>query len=354
MTRQTLAIEINDVSAHYDKKLILHNVTLSQEQGEIGCLLGPSGCGKTTLLRAIAGLEKISHGSISVNGRVFSSNNIHLKTEERNVGMVFQDFALFPHLTIAENVGFGLRDWSAPDRNARINELLQLVKLEAHSEKYPHQISGGQQQRVALIRAMAPRPQLLLLDEPFSSLDSSLREELARDIREILKKDHCTALLVTHDHHEAFAMADRIAVIDQGVLQQWDTPYAIYHQPSTQFVAEFVGKSALIEGTVESDQRVRTTLGLFTPINKERLTPGNAVKLLLRPDDVIHDDLSELKFEIVDRAFRGSEYLYTLTVDDNQQIYCLVQSHHNHAIGEYLRIYFDMDDVVVFEKKIQA
>ena len=152
MTRQTLAIEINDVSAQYDKKPILHNVTLSQEQGEIGCLLGPSGCGKTTLLRAIAGLEKISNGSISVNGRVFSSNNIHLKTEERNVGMVFQDFALFPHLTIAENVGFGLRDWSAPDRNTRINELLQLVKLEAHSEKYPHQISGGQQQRVALIR----------------------------------------------------------------------------------------------------------------------------------------------------------------------------------------------------------
>ena len=354
MTSQTLAIEINDVSAHYDKKPILHNVTLNQEQGEIGCLLGPSGCGKTTLLRAIAGLEKISHGSINVNGRVFSSNNIHLKTEERNVGMVFQDFALFPHLTIAENVGFGLRDWSTSDRNARIKELLQLVKLEAHGEKHPHQISGGQQQRVALIRAMAPRPQLLLLDEPFSSLDSSLREELARDIRDILKKDHCTALLVTHDHHEAFAMADRIAVIDQGVLQQWDTPYAIYHQPSTQFVAEFVGKSALIEGTVETDQRVRTTLGLFTPINKERLTPGNAVKLLLRPDDVVHDDLSELKFEIVDRAFRGSEYLYTLAVDDNQQIFCLVQSHHNHAIGEHLRIYFDMDDVVVFEKKLQA
>jgi iron(III) transport system ATP-binding protein len=215
-------------------------------------------------------------------------------------------------------------------------------------DAYPHQISGGQQQRIALIRAMAPRPTILLLDEPFSSLDSDLREQLAREVRAILKRDGVTAILVTHDHLEAFAMADCIGVVGEQQLRQWDIPYNIYHKPADRFVADFVGQGAMLPGKVGGDGRIETELGIVPGELPPECTPGCEVEVLLRPDDVIHDDESELKLVVAERAFRGAEYLYTLRLPSGGEILCLVQSHHNHAQGEKIGIRFDLEHLAVF------
>ena len=204
----------------------------------VACLV-PSGCGKSTLLRSIAGFEKVKSGDISMRGQMLSSAAYCMPTEERNIGMVFQDIALFPHLTIAENIAFGIRKWSKEEQQKRISELLELVGLSGTETRYPHSLSGGQQQRIALARAMAPKPDLLLLDEPFSGLDANLRETLVPEIRDILKQEQMSAILVTHDQMEAFAMADKVAVMQQGVIQQWGTAFNIYHEPKTRFVADF-------------------------------------------------------------------------------------------------------------------
>src|SRR5690554_2898906 len=218
---------------------IVRGVSVTLEQGEIGCLLGPSGCGKTTLLRAIAGFQNLQSGSIQIDSDNVSTNNFTLPAEKRGVGMVFQDFALFPHLNVADNISFGMRKASTAERRQRVDELLDRVGLPGYHKRFPHELSGGQQQRIALARALAPKPGLLLLDEPFSSLDAELRERLAVEVRELLKKEGITALLVTHDQQEAFAMADKAGVMYQGELLQWDTPYQLYHQPRHQLVADF-------------------------------------------------------------------------------------------------------------------
>jgi iron(III) transport system ATP-binding protein len=232
-------------------------------RGDIGCLLGPSGCGKTTALRCIAGFEPVQSGEIRIAGDVVSRPGTLLAAEKRRIGMVFQDYALFAHLTVAGNVGFGLTDRHQPAGKARVDELLALVGLAAHAQKYPHQLSGGQQQRVALARALAPRPRLILMDEPFSNLDVELRERLSIEVRDILKREATTALIVTHDQNEAFSLADWVGVMHQGCIQQWDTPYNLYHQPANRFVADFVGQGAMLTGDVLSSQQVRTELGVL-------------------------------------------------------------------------------------------
>jgi iron(III) transport system ATP-binding protein len=325
-------------------------LSLSLEDGQIGCLLGPSGCGKTTVLRCIAGLEPVQGGEIRLHGQTVSRPGFTAPPETRRVGLVFQDYALFPHITVSANVGFGLRGVGRTAREARVRELLDAVGMGGSGAKYPHELSGGQMQRVALARALAPRPQLLLLDEPFSNLDVDLRGRLSIEVRSILKALGTTALLVTHDQHEAFAMADMVGVMHDGVVEQWDAAYDLYHRPATRFVADFVGEGVLIAAVAGDSDRIETALGTLKHCPGCEIRPGQPISLLLRPDDVVHDDESELKAEVVKKAFRGAEFLYTLRLGDGNQVLSLVPSHHNHAIGERIGIKLDVDHVVAFPR----
>lgn len=339
---------VDNIQVGYAGKTVVQDVSFQLIPGEIACLLGPSGCGKTSVLRAIAGFEPLMQGQITLHGRVVGSATFSLPPEKRHIGMVFQDFALFPHLTVARNIGFGLQKLSRKQRQQRVDELLDLVELSPARDHYPHQLSGGQQQRVALARAMAPRPDILLLDEPFSSMDTELREQLARDVRHLLRQDGVTAIMVTHDQHEAFAMADQIGVLGQGRLLQWGNGYDLYHRPGSRFVADFIGQGVLIPGQIIADNKIQTELGIVSGTMTNAPVNGQQVHLLLRPDDIIHDDNSPLKAEIVARAFRGAVYLYTLKLQSGQKILCLVQSHHQHEVGEYLGIRLEADHLAVF------
>jgi iron(III) transport system ATP-binding protein len=341
-------LEVENVCVAYGDNRVVKDVSFGLDEGVIGCLLGPSGCGKTTLLRSVAGFEPVSTGQIQLHGRLVSRPGVTLPPEKRRIGMVFQDFALFPHLSVEGNLGFGLRKLSRRERNRRIGELLELVGLPGSARQYPHELSGGQQQRVALARAMAPRPDILLLDEPFSSMDAELREQLAREVRDVLTREGITAILVTHDQLEAFAMADRIAVLSEGRIHQWGTGFELYHEPADRFVADFIGQGAMLPGRVIDDLQVETGLGVLAGRTPHGLTEGRKAEILLRPDDVLHDDTSPMKAEVVDRAFRGAEFLYTLRLADGNRILCLVQSHHDHAIGESIGIRADLDHLVVF------
>jgi iron(III) transport system ATP-binding protein len=341
-------LEVRQASVKYGRQVVVDSVSFELQSGVIGCLLGPSGCGKTSLLRAIAGFEPLVQGEILLQGRRVSLPGHTLAPEKRRVGMVFQDFALYPHLTVADNVAFGLRGRSGKSKRQRVAALLALVGLNGLEDKYPHQLSGGQQQRIALIRAMAPRPEILLLDEPFSGLDVELREQLAREVREILKREGVTAILVTHDQLEAFALADIIGVLGSGRLRQWDSGYNIYHKPSDRFVAEFIGQGTMIPGRVLADGRIESVLGIMSADIKQQQQVGDSVELLLRPDDIIHDDMSGFNLKIVGKVFQGAEYLYTLSLDDGTELLCLVQSHHDHGIGERIGVRLAVDHVVAF------
>ena len=233
------------------------DLNLALAQGEIGCLLGSSGCGKSTVLRAICGFEPVKAGNIVLRDQVVSSASTHLQPNQRKVGMVFQDFALFPHLNVLENIAFGLQHLSSSERSVVAMEWLKRVSLSDKADAYPHELSGGQQQRVALARAMAPEPDLILLDEPFSSLDIELRERLAGEMREILKSNNITALLVTHDQYEAFAIADKIGVMTDGKVLQWDVPYELYHKPANRYIADFIGRGVFLKGVVQANNKVR-------------------------------------------------------------------------------------------------
>ncbi|WP_068635156.1 ABC transporter ATP-binding protein [Thauera butanivorans] len=348
-------LQLTDIDLAFGSHRIVQKLSFSLEKGRIGCLLGPSGCGKTTVLRCIAGFERVAAGEIRLDGRVVSTAGEHLAPEQRRIGMVFQDYALFPHLTVADNIAFGLRKESAEARRARVAELLKLVGLSDQGHKYPHEMSGGQQQRVALARALAPRPSLLLLDEPFSNLDVELRERLSHEVRDIIKATGTTAILVTHDQHEAFAVADEIGIMHEGRIQQWDTPYNLYHEPANRFVADFIGQGVFVDGQMLDERRVRIELGILdshVPLScgdHKACRPDAAVDVLLRPDDIIHDDASPLKAEVLHKAFRGADILYTLRLASGARVLSLVPSHHNHAIGEHIGIRLDADHVITFQ-----
>ncbi len=348
-------LEISNLRLAYGAATVVDQLSLTLDQGAIGCLLGPSGCGKTTVLRAISGFEPVLAGEIRLDGKTVSGVGHLTAPEKRRIGMVFQDYALFPHLRVAENVAFGLRNLDAAEREARTQDLLRRVGLSESGAKYPHELSGGQQQRVALARALAPQPQLILLDEPFSNLDVDLRERLSLEVREIIKDAGITAVLVTHDQHEAFAVADWIGIMHEGRIQQWDTPYNLYHRPANRFVADFVGQGVFLAGEVLNPKEVSIELGRLAGRIPTDCSAGCArcgkscrVSVLLRPDDVVHDDASAIQAEVVAKAFRGAEFLYTLKLPSGQRVLSLVPSHHNHAIGEQIGIKLDVDHVVVF------
>jgi iron(III) transport system ATP-binding protein len=290
----------------------------------------------------------VQGGTISLGGHVVSRPGSSVPPEERSVGMVFQDFALFPHLTVARNVAFGLRSHAADVAQRRVDEMLELIGLKDAAGAFPHELSGGQQQRVALARALAPNPDLLLLDEPFSSLDIDLRERLTLEVRGILKAAGTTAILVTHDQHEAFVLADEIGVMNQGTIEQWDSAYRLYHQPRTRFVADFVGQGVFLRGVAIGRGRVLTELGELASDNPLSMDEGAAVDLLLRPDDIVHDDASPWEAEVATKAFRGADFLYTLSLSSGTRVLSLVPSHHDHAIGERIGIRLSIDHVIAF------
>jgi iron(III) transport system ATP-binding protein len=344
-----MLLEVENLRHAYGKQEVVRGLGFSLARGAIGCLLGPSGCGKTTVLRCIAGFEGIREGEIRLAGRVVSGAGVMVPPERRRVGMVFQDYALFPHLSVAANIAFGLHALPPAERAARMRELAQLVGLAAVLDKYPHEISGGQQQRVALARALAPRPELLLLDEPFSNLDVDLRERLSLEVREIIKASGATAVLVTHDQQEAFAMADEIGVLHGGRIQQWDSPYNLYHRPANRFVADFVGQGVFLPAKALNGHQLQIELGVLQgQVDVENRQGIENLEVLLRPDDVVHDDAAPTQAEVVHKAFRGAEILYTLRLASGRKVLALVPSHHNHALGEKIGIRLDVDHVVAF------
>ncbi|MCY4153793.1 MAG: ABC transporter ATP-binding protein [Gammaproteobacteria bacterium] len=345
-------LEVKNLTVAFDDKTVIAAVSLRLQRGNIGCLLGPSGCGKTTLLRTIAGFEQPGTGEVWLNDRMASSPNALLQVEQRGVGMVFQDFALFPHLTAEDNIAFGLQCLPDAARQTRIDEVVQMLAIADFRHKHPHQLSGGQQQRVAIARALAPRPHLLLLDEPFSNMDVELREQIARELRTILKQDGMTAILVTHNQLEAFAMADEIGVIRDGGLLQWDSAFNLYHRPSGPQVADFIGEGVFLDGIAISPTQIKTELGVLTGAAPHGHAPQTQVSVLIRPDDIVHDDNSKQTATVRDKVFRGAEFLYTLTLPNGTRILSLVPSHHDHAIGEDIGIRPQLDHLVLFQSDI--
>jgi iron(III) transport system ATP-binding protein len=346
----TSMLVVDGLTAGYDELQVLDQIDFSLQPGEIGCMLGPSGCGKTTVLRLIAGFENAWQGRILIDGVEVSSSKYCMPPEKRNIGMVFQDFVLFPHLRVEENIRFGLKGMDSTRQQTRVSEMLAIVGMPAYAQAYPHQLSGGQQQRVALARALAPRPGILLLDEPFSNMDIELRDQLAREVRNILQQEGTTAILVTHDQHEAFAMADQICVINEGKILQQGSGYDLYHRPANRFVADFVGQGVIVPAMVIDSNVVKTDLGVIQGQMMTDVQIGDLVDVLIRPDDVVHDDESTDTAVVVEKAFRGADFLYFLRMDSGIEVMCLAPSHHNHKINERIGIRLNVDHLVTFSR----
>jgi iron(III) transport system ATP-binding protein len=341
-------LELSEVELNYGDTAVVRNMSMHVNAGEIACLLGASGCGKTTVLRAIAGFNALAGGTITFDNVVIARRGYAVAPERRGLSMVFQDHALFPHLSVLANVQFGIEKLPSTERLARAEKLLALVGLSGYEERFPHELSGGQQQRVALARALAPQPQLVLLDEPFANLDTDLREHLGRAVRQVLKATNTAAVLVTHHQDEAFALADRVGVMHQGAVAQWDTAYNLYHEPANRYVANFIGEGVFIPGTLTARDRVESSLGV---IHGNRMYPfalGTRVDLLIRPDDIQPDPAGDIDCRVVGRQFRGAETLYELELQDSVQIMARFPSHMDHAIDEHVRVRVDAEHLVVF------
>lgn len=279
-------LDVRSLSCGYQNQVIVSSLDFSVDHGEIACLLGPSGCGKTTVLRAVAGFSPVFSGEISLAGTTISSDKFTLVPEKRGMGMVFQDYALFPHLTVGENIRFGLGKSAGKGQQNRITNMLDLVRLPDLSKRYPHELSGGQQQRVALARALAPQPKLLLMDEPFSNLDTDLRQQLSLEVKDILKEQGIAAIVVTHDQQEAFAIGDKVGILADGELQQWGSPQELYHHPVNAMVAGFVGKGELFSGVCLNEFCVETELGTLEFAEPCCVAAGDNIELFIRPADL--------------------------------------------------------------------
>jgi iron(III) transport system ATP-binding protein len=341
-------LTIDRIAAGYGGQRILRELSLSIEPGQLCALVGPSGSGKTTLLRLIAGFESAMSGSLWIDGRPMAGNGVHVAPEERGVGFVFQDHALFPHLDVAANITFGLRHLPASACRKRLNELLEAVALHGLSKRYPHELSGGQQQRVALARALAPEPSILLLDEPFASLDERMRSALASEVRQILAEAGTTAVLVTHDIDEACAFADRIGMLSEGRLAQWGKPAELYRNPAHRAVAEFIGRGAFVSGEVVDAHILKTALGAIRCEEPCRYAVGTAIDVYLRAEDIIPGGTDGVPATVRSRCFRGSTNLYTLATEGIERLLSHFPHHCHHEEGEVVKISLAVRNPVYF------
>lgn len=332
-------IAVDNIAVRFSEVSAIDDFTLDVEEGSLVALVGPSGCGKTTALRAIAGFETPSSGSIRIRGRVVSGGDTMIAPEHRKVGMVFQEYALFPHISVAENVGYGVR---GSDRVPRVREVLELVGLENHGNRFPHELSGGEQQRVALARALAPEPDVVLLDEPFSNLDAPQRERMRRELRKILKFARATAILVTHDQAEALAIADVIAVMNDGHIRQVGTPEDVYAAPVTPWVAKFLGDATILDGTA-SDGSVETVLGSVPTV----LSDGTAARVMIRPEWILPTASENGSSLVVDREFYGHDQRVEIELAVGELFEALVPTREGIRVGD--RVDIELADSIVFE-----
>ncbi len=347
-------LSLNNIECRYDDNAVVKNLSFHVKPGSMVCLLGQSGCGKTTVLRSIAGFEPLYAGEIHKHGELISKAGFTLAPEKRGLGMVFQDYALFPHLDVASNISFALKNKSKADKRQITEQLLETVGLAGYGDRYPHELSGGQQQRIALARALAAKPDLILMDEPFSNLDVELRERLGLEVREILKQQGIAAILVTHDQHEAFALGDMVGIVKDGRILQWDTPFNLYHEPANRFVADFIGQGVFINGRLVSHNEVETEVGVIQGDRAYPWPTGTNVEVLLRPDDIVPDPDSKLIAEITHKAFKGATVLYTLRLPTGNQLLSLFPSHDDHPIGTHVGIRINADHLISFHKDNQA
>mgnify|MGYP001261707625 CR=1 FL=1 len=314
----------------------VNNVNLIiKDQGEIISLLGPSGIGKTTILRTIAGLQKLTKGKIKLRGKTLASDQIHVEPEKRNVALSFQDNSLFPNYNVIDNINFGEKRSNGSSSLIDVKEIIELLRIEPILSKFPHQISAGEAQRVSLARSLMSKPDLLLLDEPFSNIDQSLKEEIQVSVKKLLKRINLTTIIVTHDSYEAFYMADKCGIILDHSLKQYDVPYNIHHEPNSMEVARFLNRGVFVNAKVISNDCAihileHEELGLIEGKLVNNFPVGSGVKLLLQPEDLEHDDTSKLKLEVVDRKFRGTNFIYTLQTKGDEKIPVFVHSHHIH------------------------
>ncbi|GAA0290966.1 ABC transporter ATP-binding protein [Halarchaeum salinum] len=329
--RAETVVELESVTRSFAAETAVANLSLRVHEGELLTLLGPSGCGKTTTLRLLAGLDRPDTGTVRVRGDVVADAERFVPPDERDVGLLFQNFALFPHLSVGENVAFGIQDRSSEAIDARVTELLELAGLAEYREHRPDDLSGGQQQRVALVRSLAPEPDVLLLDEPFSNLDVALRKEMRHEVRRILKATGVTAISVTHDQDEALSISDRVAVIEDGHLEQVAPPETLFQHPESRFVAEFVGESGFVTGHFDGET-IDTPVGSLDIDRLHGLRPAYdeaALDVLVRPDDLVARPVgdSEANGRIVDRQYTGPSFRYRVELETGDTVYC----GHNHA-----------------------
>jgi len=324
--------EIKDVDFKVGGKTKVNNVTFSiKNEGDIICLLGPSGIGKTTILRTIAGLEKINNGSIMLNGRELSSKNSHVEPEERNISLAFQENSLFPHYTVEKNILLAKERKNNKKQKISFNEIVELLNIDKILKKYPHQISAGEAQRASLARSLLAQPDLLLLDEPLSNVDQSFKEEIQVQLKKILSRLKITTIIVTHDSYEAFYLGSKCGIILNEQLKQYDDPYNVYHFPNSVEVVNFLNRGILIPAKVTGENSLENKdLGTIEGNFIKHYPKGSEVKLLLQPEDLEHDDKSNLKLEVVDRKFRGTNFIYTLKTPSEMLIPVFVHSHHIH------------------------
>ena len=345
-TDADVALELDGVAKRYGDERVIEGLSLSVERGEILTLLGPSGCGKTTTLRLVAGLERPDGGRVSLNGDTVAGPDRFVAPEERGIGVVFQEFALFPHLTAAENVAFGIDDLPADEREARVDELMALVDLEAQRDSYPDELSGGQQQRVALARSLAPEPEVLLLDEPFSNLDVDLRVQMREEVRRILKATGVTAVSVTHDQEEAMSISDRVAVVNDGRVEQVGEPEEVFQHPESRFVAGFLGHASFLPGRVVGDE-VTTGLG---PLPRGRIHglaeeyDRTDIDVLVRPDDLQAVPVDGEGDGVVrSRRYLGPTILYEVEFHDGSEVQCMHNHQESISLGRSVRLELSAD-----------
>ena len=334
MTNNFFEIKNGNFTASEKNKVNNVNLVI-EKQGEIISLLGPSGIGKTTILRTIAGLQKLSEGRIKLRDKILASDEIHIEPEKRNVALSFQDNSLFPNYKVIDNIKFGEKRTNGHGSSVDVKEIIELLRIEPILKKYPHQISAGEAQRVSLARSLMSKPDLLLLDEPFSNIDQSLKEEIQVSVKKLLKRINLTTIIVTHDSYEAFSMADKCGIILDQELKQYDVPYNVHHEPNSIDVANFLNKGIFIDvQVVDSECAVHRLkhdeLGEIRGKLSNNFPSGSKVKLLLQPEDLIHDDQSKLKLEVVDRKFRGTNFIYTLKTKKGEHLPVFVHSHHIH------------------------